>query len=99
MAGVRSTGFSVCYQSAWELVHPDEPGRTFDQENPLVREGEVATAVSRTIDHVLVRSDLHGPTLHVADCRRLLDQPVEGVWASDHYGVVADLVRKPVRSP
>ena len=91
--------FSVCYQSAWELAHPDEPGRTFDRENPLVREGEVATAVSRTIDHVLVRSDLHGPTLHVADCRRLLEHPVEGVWASDHYGVVADLVPKPVRSP
>jgi endonuclease/exonuclease/phosphatase family metal-dependent hydrolase len=85
-------GISVCYQDAWEYVHPDDPGRTFDLENPLVREGEVATAVSRRIDHVLVRAGLHGPTLLVRECRRVLDAPVDGVWASDHYGVLADLV-------
>ncbi|HYH35727.1 MAG TPA: endonuclease/exonuclease/phosphatase family protein [Nocardioides sp.] len=87
-----SEGMSVCYQDAWEYAHPDDPGHTFDLANPLVRDGEVATAVSRKIDHVLVRSGLHGPTLQVADCRRVLDRPVDGVWASDHYGVVADLV-------
>jgi endonuclease/exonuclease/phosphatase family metal-dependent hydrolase len=91
-------GFSVCYQDAWEYLHPDDPGRTFDLENPLVREGEVATAVSRRIDHVLVRASLHGPTLEVRDCRRILDAPVDGVWASDHFGVRADLVL-PARPP
>jgi endonuclease/exonuclease/phosphatase family metal-dependent hydrolase len=85
-------GTSVCYQDAWEYVHPDAAGRTFDLENPLVRDGEVATAVSRRIDHILVRAGLHGPTLQVRDCRRVLDGPVSGVWASDHYGVLADLV-------
>ncbi|MDQ1626806.1 MAG: hypothetical protein QOI54_550 [Actinomycetota bacterium] len=85
-------GMSVCYQDAWEYVHPGDPGHTFELANPLVREGEVATAVTRKIDHILVRSGLHGPTLRVADCRRILDGPVEGVWASDHYGVLADLV-------
>lgn len=85
-------GLSVCYQDAWEYLHPDDPGRTFDLENPLVRCGEVATAVSRRIDYILVRAGLHGPTLQVRDCRRFLDGPVDGVWASDHYGVVADLV-------
>jgi endonuclease/exonuclease/phosphatase family metal-dependent hydrolase len=84
-------GISVCYQDAWEYVHPDDPGHTFELANPLVREGEVATAVARKIDHILVRSGLHGPTLQVADCRRVLDRPVDGVWASDHYGVLADL--------
>ncbi len=85
-------GMSVCYQDAWEYAHPDDAGRTFDLANPLVRHGEVATAVSRKIDHILVRSGLHGPTLRVAGCRRVLDTPVDGVWASDHYGVLADLV-------
>jgi endonuclease/exonuclease/phosphatase family metal-dependent hydrolase len=84
-------GTSVCYQDAWEYLHPDEPGRTFDLENPLVRAGEVRTAVSRRIDYVLVRAGLHGPTLQVRDCRRVLDTPIDGVWASDHYGVLADL--------
>ncbi len=99
LRGRRSVdGFSVCYQDVWEYLHPDDPGRTFDLENPLVREGEVATAVSRRIDHVLVRAGLHGPTLVVRECSRFLDGPVDGVWASDHYGVVADLAR-PTEAP
>jgi endonuclease/exonuclease/phosphatase family metal-dependent hydrolase len=91
--GRRSAeGTSVCYQDAWEYAHPGDAGHTFVVENPLVRDGEVATAVSRKIDHILVRSGLHGPTLRVASCRRVLDSPVDGVWASDHFGVTADLV-------
>ncbi len=58
-----------------------------------MRAGEVATAVSRRIDYVLVRAGRHGPLLEVLRCDRLLDQPVGEVWASDHYGVVADLAR------
>ena len=84
-------GVSVCYQDAWETVRPGEDGFTFSAENPLVRAGEVATAVSRRIDHVLVRAGRHGALLQVEGCDRLLDRPVGGVWASDHYGVVADL--------
>jgi endonuclease/exonuclease/phosphatase family metal-dependent hydrolase len=85
-------GTSVCYQDAWEYAHPNDPGFTFTLDNPLVTGGEVATAVSRRIDYVLVRAGLHGPSLRVASCRRVLDRPVDGVWASDHFGVVADLV-------
>jgi endonuclease/exonuclease/phosphatase family metal-dependent hydrolase len=84
-------GVSVCYQDAWETLHPTDPGLTFTAENPLVRAGEVATAVSRRIDYVLVRALRHGPTLAVRACQRVLDAPVDGVWASDHFGVVADL--------
>jgi len=85
-------GFSVCYQDVWEYAHPGDPGYTFELTNPLVREGEVATAVTRKIDYILVRSLLHGPTLEAAHCQRVLDRPVNGVWASDHFGVLADLV-------
>jgi endonuclease/exonuclease/phosphatase family metal-dependent hydrolase len=92
-----SAGMSVCYQDAWEYAHADDPGHTFDLANALVCGGEVATAVSRKIDHILVRSGLHGPTLQVADCRRVLDASVDGVWVSDHYGVVADFVAPPNR--
>ena len=56
-----------------------------------MRAGEVATAVSRRIDYVLVRAGRHGALLQVWRCDRLLDQPVGGVWASDHDGVDADL--------
>ena len=33
----------------------------------------------------------HGPTLDVTACGRTFDKPVDGVWASDHFGVVSDL--------
>jgi endonuclease/exonuclease/phosphatase family metal-dependent hydrolase len=88
-------GFSVCYQDAWETANGADAGPTFDAVNPLVRRGEVATAVSRRIDWILVRSDLHGPTLRVLACRRLFTEPVGGVWASDHFGVLADLAVPP----
>jgi hypothetical protein len=31
------------------------------------------------------------PDLVIRACRRFLDSPVDGVWASDHFGVTADL--------
>jgi len=91
--GRRSlSGISVCYQDAWATLHPYDPGLTFLAENPLVRAGEVNTALERRIDYVLVRAGAHGPSLAVASCERLFAEPVDGVWASDHCGVVADLV-------
>ncbi len=84
-------GTSVSYQDAWETIRPGEPGFTFTAANPLVRAGEVATAVSRRIDFILVRCVRHGPTLSFESCDQVLDASVEGFWASDHYGVVADL--------
>lgn len=85
-------GHSTYLQDCWQSVHGDEPGVTFSSENPLVRGGQVATALSRRIDYVLVSGGVHGPALEVDDCFRLLEEPVDGVWASDHAGVVADLV-------
>ncbi|GII81893.1 hypothetical protein Sru01_68750 [Sphaerisporangium rufum] len=46
----------------------------------------------RRIDYVLVRCAGNGPTLRLAGCRRIFDRPAAGVWAGDHFGVLADLV-------
>jgi endonuclease/exonuclease/phosphatase family metal-dependent hydrolase len=91
-------GVSVRYEDAWEAVHPHDAGHTFTPRNPLVRAGEMPLERGRRIDHVLVRSGPHGPLLDVADCRLVLDRPVDGVWASDHFGVLADL-RPPPHPP
>jgi endonuclease/exonuclease/phosphatase family metal-dependent hydrolase len=91
-------GLSVRYEDAWEAVHPDEPGHTFTPRNPLVRAGEMPLERGRRIDHVMVRSGPHGPLLDVAACRLVLDDAVDGVWASDHFGVLADL-RLPPHPP
>jgi endonuclease/exonuclease/phosphatase family metal-dependent hydrolase len=83
-------GISVCYRDAWESVHGQEPGYTFTPSNPLVAAGETAWDVHRRIDYIFIRCDDYGPTLDVRACERLFDAPVDGVWASDHFGVVAD---------
>jgi endonuclease/exonuclease/phosphatase family metal-dependent hydrolase len=85
---------SVCYRDAWAARHPGEPGHTFTPENTLTttaEAGEWELELGRRIDYILVRCTHHGPTLDVTACRRLLDAPVDGVWASDHFGVTADL--------
>lgn len=82
-------GTSVCYVDAWEAVHPADPGPTFSRRNPLVRAGETQFPLERRIDHVLLRSGPHGPPLAVADCAHAFAEPVDGVWASDHLGVLA----------
>jgi endonuclease/exonuclease/phosphatase family metal-dependent hydrolase len=91
-------GVSVRYEDAWEAVHGDEPGHTFSPRNPLVRGGEMPLERGRRIDHVMTRSGAHGPLLDVADCRLVLDEPVDAVWASDHFGVLAEL-RRPDHAP
>lgn len=90
--GLQSLGdTSVCYWDAWESAHPGEKGHTFTPRNPLVSGGEWALEPGRRIDYVMVRCGHHGPTLEVVSCERIFDEPVNGVWASDHFGVVADL--------
>ena len=94
LRGLQSLGgISVCYRDAWATTHPEEPGDTFTTRNPLVLEdSEVRQEVSRRIDYVLVRCDELGPTLEIAACDLALAEPVGEMWASDHFGVVADLL-------
>lgn len=94
-SGRRSLdGTSVCYDDAWERVHAGaspESGHTFSPRNPLVRTGTMPLEQGRRIDYILVRCGDHGPTLEVASCERVFDRAADGIWASDHFGVVADL--------
>ena len=92
--GLQSLGgLSVCYRDAWGSTHPGEPGHTFTAKNPLVTaenwDWELETG--RRIDHIFVRCSAHGPTLDIHTCERIFDEPVDGVWASDHFGFCADL--------
>jgi endonuclease/exonuclease/phosphatase family metal-dependent hydrolase len=82
-------GTSVCYRDAWESAHPGEPGHTFTPETPIMIGRDWPF---RRIDYVFVRCGEHeGPTLEITSCERLFDRPLEGVWASDHFGLCADL--------
>ena len=91
--GLQSLGdTSVCYRDAWESAHPGVPGHTFSPRNPLVSSGDNwPLELGRRIDYVMVRCTDHGPTLEVTACQRIFDESVDGVWASDHFGIVAEL--------
>ena len=88
-------GMSVCYRDAWESVHPGDPGHTFTPRNPLMINPDWPF---RRIDYIFVRCAGHGPTLEISACARTFDEPIDGVWASDHFGLVADLAI-PAQSP
>jgi endonuclease/exonuclease/phosphatase family metal-dependent hydrolase len=83
------SGMSVCYRDAWESAHPGEPGHTFTPRNPLMADRDWPF---RRIDYLFVRCGEHGgPTLDITACALAFDEPRDGVWASDHFGIVADL--------
>jgi endonuclease/exonuclease/phosphatase family metal-dependent hydrolase len=82
-------GMSVCYCDVWNAAHPTEPGHTLSPHNPLV---PPRTRPQR-IDYILVGTDRSGiPSLRVDGCTLAFDQPAAGVWATDHFGIVADFV-------
>lgn len=86
------SGESTAFVRAWDAAHPGEPCWTLDPANDLV-----ATTMPgwpyREIDHILVRCRRDGlASLLVESCERVHDRPRDGVWASDHYGLMADVV-------
>jgi endonuclease/exonuclease/phosphatase family metal-dependent hydrolase len=88
-------GLSVCYQDAWEATHGGAAGHTFIAENDL-RSERWRPRPGRRIDYIMVRCGDHGATLDVTKCELLFEEPVDGVWASDHFGVLADLEPAPL---
>jgi endonuclease/exonuclease/phosphatase family metal-dependent hydrolase len=104
-SGRQSLGdMSVCYRDAWESTHPGDPGHTFTPANPLVKDQVVKEMRPfrdwpfRRADYIFVRFGEHGGhALDIAACARIFDEPVNGVWGSDHFGVVADLAKPLVK--
>lgn len=83
-------GTSVCYLNAWDRIHPGQEGHTFTPRSPLVAEAHRDWPYQR-LDHILLRFGERGsPTLDITGCELAFDQPINGVWPSDHFGLVAD---------
>ena len=89
-------GRSVLYHDAWAVAGKG-PGYTWSTENPNTRAGvdQIVRqpAYHNRFDYVLVGSwDAHPKAhAHVLSAELVFHQPIEGVWASDHFGVMADL--------
>lgn len=78
-------GTRAAYVDAWEAVNPHEAGHTFTPVDPPVEAGGWTGESGRRIDYIFVKA------LEVVDCSLSFDKPVDGVWASDHFGVTADV--------
>jgi endonuclease/exonuclease/phosphatase family metal-dependent hydrolase len=83
-AGVRH--LAAHFQDAWAVAGAG-PGTTWSADNPLA-----AAEITRTggragrIDYVFA-----GAGAQIVSARLTGDRPVDGVWLSDHAGVLADL--------
>jgi endonuclease/exonuclease/phosphatase family metal-dependent hydrolase len=82
-------GVGVCFRDAWESANPGDAGETYTARNPILADPDWPFT---RLDYIMVRCGAHGgPTLAIKSCRRLFDDAIDGVWASDHFGLVADL--------
>ncbi len=79
------------FQDAWIRRHDAAPGVTWSSENELTRPLR-SLDIDRRIDYVFVTSRKKDGRGTVRDCRVVLaEREGDGICASDHYAVVADI--------
>lgn len=74
---------------AWEYADPAQPAATWNAANPYVAAG---FEPSVRVDYIHVGPPGVGGLGAVSSVRRAGDEPVDGVWPSDHAAVLADLL-------
>jgi endonuclease/exonuclease/phosphatase family metal-dependent hydrolase len=97
LSGLQSLGGrSVWYHDAW-AVAGEGPGHTWTTDNAIVAE-RVGRFIHqfpyrRRIDYVFIGSyEAHpGAYCTIQNVSLAFDRPVDGVWPSDHYGVMVDV--------
>ena len=77
----------VVFRDAWELAG-DGPGLTFDRRNPFAG---ATLNVDERIDYVYVAAPKANGCGNVLRTRLIGDEPRDGMWGSDHFGVCSDL--------
>lgn len=76
------------FRDAWAEAGDGRPGHTWDNINPFAgRELEP----SKRIDYLFAGYPKKRGAGHILKCELVGNQPVDGMWPSDHFGVVADL--------
>lgn len=83
---IVSSGF----QDLFTTLHPQEPGITWDNRNPFIQSHTVKFP-DRRIDYLFLRKKAL-EWARLDDCRVVCGSPnPEGLFPSDHYGVLARL--------
>jgi endonuclease/exonuclease/phosphatase family metal-dependent hydrolase len=78
------------FQDAWMRIHGNEEGITWSSENELTRPLR-SLDIDRRIDFIFVTSRKKDGRGTVRDCRVVLTGRDDGICASDHYGIYADV--------
>jgi endonuclease/exonuclease/phosphatase family metal-dependent hydrolase len=80
-------GHRASFQDAWAVAGDGGPGYTWDNRNCYAA---LTSEPNRRIDYILVGTPRAGRGL-VERARLALDEPSSDVFASDHFGLVADM--------
>ena len=72
---------------AWRYADPADPGFTMDRANGYRHASQIPDS---RIDYILIGLAKHGRG-RVQSARLAGSAPIDGVWPSDHFAVVADL--------
>lgn len=89
-------GRSVCYHDAWEVAG-NGPGHTWSTDNgnaaALLDQVVRQPGHRRRLDYVFTGSWHAHPKARceIRTAGLAFDQPTDGIWPSDHYGVVVDV--------
>jgi endonuclease/exonuclease/phosphatase family metal-dependent hydrolase len=89
LAGLGSLdGRSVYYQDAWRVAGGRGPGFTWDNRNPFAA---AEHEPDRRIDYVLAGWRRDSGAGRVESARLVCDRALTGTFASDHFGLVAEI--------
>jgi endonuclease/exonuclease/phosphatase family metal-dependent hydrolase len=89
-------GRRVFYQDAWDTLRPQEPGITWARENSFRARMNWLRA-DRRLDYVFVSAPRRDGRGQILDVARVFHKPdADGVFPSDHYGVLARVQMAPL---
>ena len=88
LTGLASVdGESVCFIDSWGVAGGGGDGNTWDNRNPFAF---IEREPSRRIDHILL-AWRPGSGVWVSRCGVVCDVALTGTFASDHFGLVAEI--------
>jgi endonuclease/exonuclease/phosphatase family metal-dependent hydrolase len=78
----------LVFHDAWRLGGDGSAGLTWSNDNPYA---QLDLEPARRIDYVFSGFPKPGGAGHCGHAELVGTEPIDGVWPSDHYGVLADL--------
>lgn len=79
-------GRSTCFADAWSAAGDGSPGFTWDNRNPFA---QMVHEPDRRIDYIFVGFDHDRGRIAIQDCRVAVNDARNGVYPSDHFGLMA----------